>query len=41
VQIGVQMGEIEQKMEVWPLPVRSIALGVIERITIERNPCQP
>jgi hypothetical protein len=26
VQIGVQISEIEQKMEVWPLPVRSIAL---------------
>jgi hypothetical protein len=36
VQIGVQMGEIEQKMEVWALPVRSIALGEIEHIAIER-----
>jgi hypothetical protein len=36
VQIGVQMGEIEKKMEVWPLPVRSIALGEIERTAIER-----
>jgi hypothetical protein len=36
VKIGVQMGEIEQKMEVWALPVRSITLGEIERTAIER-----
>jgi hypothetical protein len=36
VQIGVQMGEIEQKMEVWPLPMRSVSLGAIERTAIER-----
>jgi hypothetical protein len=36
VQIGVQMGEIEQKMEVWPLPMRSITLGAIECTAIER-----
>jgi hypothetical protein len=37
VQIGVQMGVIEHKMEVWPLLVRSIALGAIERTTIDRT----
>jgi hypothetical protein len=26
VQIGVQMGEIKQKIKVWPLPVQSSAL---------------
>jgi hypothetical protein len=36
VQIGVQMGEIKQKIKVWPLPVQSIALGEIECTTIER-----
>jgi hypothetical protein len=35
MQIGVQMGEIEQKIEVWPLPMRSVALGEIERTAIE------
>jgi hypothetical protein len=39
VQIRVQMSEIEQKMEVWPLPVRSIALGAIEHTTIDRTSC--
>jgi hypothetical protein len=37
VQIRVQMSEIEQKMEVWPLPVRSIALGAIERTSCDRT----
>jgi hypothetical protein len=36
VQIEVQMGEIEQKMEVWLLPMRSITLSEIERMSDNR-----
>ena len=36
MQFMVQMGGIEQKMESWPLPVRSSTLGAIERTALER-----
>ena len=41
VQFVVQMSEIEQKMESWPLPVRSSALCLSPRGTIECMPSQP
>ena len=41
VLIVVQRGGIEQKMESWPLPVRSSRLRSSPRGAIERMPSQP